>query len=143
MSCERRPGIRSVAGRASGPRIADGGPGLRTWDPRAQAAVVTFLIASGADPNALDKGGVAPLHRAVRKRCTGAVRALLAGGAAPRLANKAASTPMDLALATTGRGGSGSPEAKKEHEEIIRLLRAPPAAARRARGGHSRLPRRE
>lgn len=64
---------------------ADGGPSFRTWDPRAQAAIVAHLIAAGARHDAPDKNGVAPLHRAVRTRCTGAVRALLAAGADPRL----------------------------------------------------------
>jgi hypothetical protein len=102
---------------------ADGGPNLSTWDPGAQAATVTCLIEAGANPNALDKGGVGPLHRAVRSRCTAAVRALLAGGADPNLANKSGSTPLALATQTTGRGGSGSAEAKREQVEIVRLLR--------------------
>ncbi len=101
---------------------ADGGPTLRTWNPRAQARVVAFLIEAGADPNAVDKSGVAPLHRAVRTRCTGAVRALLEGGANPRSKNANGSTPLDLASTTTGRGGSGSPEAKKEQAAIAGLL---------------------
>jgi hypothetical protein len=101
---------------------ADGGPGLRTWNPSAQAGIVTLLLEAGADPNAVDKSGVAPLHRAVRTRCTGAVRALLAGGADPRLPNKSGSTPSDLAATTTGRGGSGSDEAKEEQRAIVRLL---------------------
>jgi len=84
---------------------------------------VTCLIGAGADPNALDKSGVAPLHRAVRTRCMAAVRALLAGGADPNLANKSGSTPLALATQTTGRGGSGSPEARREQVEIVRLLR--------------------
>jgi Ankyrin repeats (many copies) len=111
---------------------ADGGPGPR-WDPPAQAAIVTYLIEAGAEPDALDKSGVAPLHRAVRTRCTGAVRTLLAGGADPRLPNKSGSTPMDLALGTTGRGGSGSPEAKREQAEIVRLLSSQGAEGRRPR----------
>ena len=53
----------------------------------------------------------------------GAVRALLAGGADPNLANKSGSTPLALATQTTGRGGSGSPEARREQVEIVRLLR--------------------
>ena len=101
---------------------ADGGPGHERWDPQAQAAMVAFLIEAGADPNALDKSGVAALHRAARTRCTGAVRALLAGGADLRLKNKSGSTPLDLASATTGRGGSGSAEAKREQEQILALL---------------------
>jgi hypothetical protein len=32
---------------------------------------------------------------------------------------------MQLAERTTGRGGTGSPEARAEQAEIVRLLRAP------------------
>ena len=101
----------------------DGVPGAPTWNPRAQAATITALINAGADPNALDKSGVAPLHRAVRTRCASAVKALLAHGADATLPNSARSTPIDLALRTTGRGGSGSPEARAQQEVIVRLLR--------------------
>jgi hypothetical protein len=59
----------------------DGVPDGPMWDPAAQAAVVALLSASGADANATDKSGVAPLHRAVRTRCAAAVRALLDAGA--------------------------------------------------------------
>jgi hypothetical protein len=103
---------------------ADGGPGSPSWNPQAQAATVAALIAAGADPNAFDNSGVAPLHRAVRTRCTGAVQALLKGGADPRRKNKNGSTPMKLATSTTGRGGSGSAEARAEQQEIARLLKA-------------------
>jgi hypothetical protein len=102
---------------------ADGMPGSPAWNPPAQAATVTSLIAAGADPNAIDKSGVAPLHRAVRTRCAEAVRALLDGGADVQRKNKNGSTPMQLATRTTGRGGSGSVEAKAEQVEIIRLLK--------------------
>jgi hypothetical protein len=101
---------------------ADGGPNRSTWDPAAQAATIACFIEAGANPNALDKSGVAPLHRAVRNRCAAAVRALLAGGADPHLANKSGSTPLALATQATGRGGSGSTEAKREQVEIVRLL---------------------
>jgi len=57
---------------------ADGAPGSRNWNPQAQAEMITLLISSGANPNALDKSGVAPLHRAVRQRCAGAVDFTLA-----------------------------------------------------------------
>jgi ankyrin repeat protein len=102
---------------------ADGGPNRSTWNPLAQAATVTCLIEAGANPSALDKSGVAPLHRAVRSRCTAAVRALLSSGANPNLANKSGSTPLELATLTTGKGGSGSPEARREQAEILCLLR--------------------
>ena len=101
---------------------ADGGPGSRSWNPAAQAATVTCLIEAGADPNAVDKSGVTPLHRAVRTRCATAVRALLDGGADARRRNKNGSTPMRLATLNTGRGGSGSPESKAQQEEIVGLL---------------------
>jgi ankyrin repeat protein len=108
---------------------ADGGPTSRNWKPRAQANVISYLIEAGANPNSVDKSGVAPLHRAVRNRCAGAVRALLAGGASPQLKNKSGSTPIELAAQTTGRGGSGARQAKREQAEILRLLEAHPPRA--------------
>ncbi len=101
---------------------ADGVPGWSGWNPNAQAQTVVCLITAGADPNALDKGGVTPLHRAVRTRCAAAVEALLRGGADPVRKNKNGSTPMMLATQTTGRGGSGSPDAKAQQGEIVLLL---------------------
>jgi len=84
--------------------------------------MVTLLLEAGADPDAADAGGTTPLLRAVRNRCAAAVRALLDGGADARRANKHGSTPRDLALVTSGRGGSGSPEARAQQQEILRLL---------------------
>jgi ankyrin repeat protein len=101
---------------------ADGGPGSRSWNPGAQAATIAALIGAGADPNAIDNSGVTPLHRAVRTRCAAAVQALLEGGADAQRPNKAGSTPRKLATLTTGRGGSGSDEARAQQDEIVRLL---------------------
>ena len=101
---------------------AVGRPGSRTWNPPAQAATIICLIQAGADPNVINKGGVSPLHRAVRTRCATAVRTLLEYGADPALQNKSGSTPMLLAIQNTGRGGTGSPEAKSQQQEILRLL---------------------
>jgi Ankyrin repeats (many copies) len=101
---------------------AVGAPGSRWWNPPAQAATIACLIEAGADPNAIDMDGVTPLHRAVRTRCAAAVAALLTHGADARRKNKSGSTPMLLATQTTGRGGSGSPQAKAQQEEIVRLL---------------------
>ena len=99
---------------------SDGG----RWEPGAQAGVIEYLISMGAQPNALDKSGVAPLHRAVRTRSLAAVRALLDGGAEPRQPNKAGSTPLHLAVQPTGKSGSGSDEAHRQQAAIIKLLLA-------------------
>ena len=100
----------------------DGGPGLPAWNPNAQTKIIARLIRVGADPNAVGKGGVAPLHRAVRNRCAAAVGALIDGGADPRVPNRNSSTPVLLATQNTGRGGSGSAESKAQQQEILRLL---------------------
>jgi hypothetical protein len=94
----------------------DGVPGGPRWDPEAQAATVSALVAAGADPNFADKSHVVPLWRAVRTRSTGAVRALLAAGV------KADAKARRLASSTTGRGGSGSAAAKEEQLAIQKLL---------------------
>jgi ankyrin repeat protein len=117
--------IRARNRRGSEPLHAavSGGPGAPNWDPTRQCAVIVYLIAAGADPNAAALGGVTPLHRAVRNRCSGAVEALLGAGADPRQANDHGSTPSDLARWTTGRGGVGSAAAKIEQRIIIDALK--------------------
>ncbi len=80
------------------------------------------MIALGADPNAVDKSGVAPLHRAVRTRCAAPVRALLEGGADAQQKERQWFVAMLLATHQTGRGGSGSVEAKAQQAQIIELL---------------------
>ena len=101
---------------------ADGGPNSRRWNPDAQARTIAALIEAGTDPNAVDKLGATPLHKAVRTRCAGAVKALLAAGADPSRRNKSGSTALKLAKLTTGRGGSGTPEAKTQQSQILRFL---------------------
>jgi ankyrin repeat protein len=110
--------------RGAGPLHAavTGEPGTANWNPDSQRAVIEYLIGAGADPDAAALGGVTPLHRAVRNRCSAAVEALLAAGADPRLASDHGSTPSDLARWSTGRGGTGSPAAKAEQRIIINLL---------------------
>jgi ankyrin repeat protein len=92
------------------------------WNPTAQAEIIEYLTSVGANPNALDGAGVAPLHRAVRTRSLAAVRALVEAGADPRQPNKAGSTPLHLAVQPTGRGGSGSQEAREQQVGIVSFL---------------------
>ncbi len=101
---------------------AAGGPNSPHWNPTAQSATITFLVEAGADPNAVDKRGVTPLHIAVRTRCAAAVRTLIQLGADPSRPNGNGSTPMLLAQQNTGRGGTGLPEAKEQQRQILGLL---------------------
>ena len=101
---------------------AAGSPGSAAWDPAAQVATIACLVEAGADPNARNMDLATPLHRAVRTRAAAAVEALLHHGADPAVRNRNGSTAFDLASRTTGRSGSGSPAAKEQQQEILRLL---------------------
>jgi ankyrin repeat protein len=101
---------------------ADGHPGADFFDSNAQREMIFFLIDAGADPDAIDKSGVAALHRAVRTRSSAAVSALIDRGADPLLMNKSGSTPLHLAVQNTGKSNSGSQPAKDEQHQIIVLL---------------------
>ena len=116
--------IRATNRRGAQPLHAAvfGNPNSPTWNPAGQCAVIALLVESGADPNAVAVGGVTPLHRAVRNRCSAAVELLLHMGADPGLRNDSGSTAADLALVTTGRGGSGSEAAKAEQRVIVDIL---------------------
>jgi hypothetical protein len=102
----------------------DGNPGSARWNPASQRETVECLVELGADPNAVDTNGTTPLHRAVRNRCAAAVKALLDLGADPHATNRSGSTAWQLARWTTGRGGSGSADARAQQQEILGLLQA-------------------
>jgi ankyrin repeat protein len=103
---------------ACDPRPASGG----VWNPRQQAAIIGRLVQHGANVERQDRGGATPLHRAVRARSPAAVRRLLECGARVdcRL-GQTASTPLHLAVQSTGAGGTAGADAAQL--EIIRLLR--------------------
>lgn len=101
---------------------AVGAPGASSRDAGAQSTTIACLIEAGADPNATDKGGIAPLHRAIRSRSAEAVKALLASGANPQMRTGRGSTAMQLATGHSGKSGSGSPEAKAQQALIVQLL---------------------
>jgi ankyrin repeat protein len=107
--------------RRSGPLhyAADGYITGPAFDPSRQVQTIRDLLSAGANVNAQDKNGAAALHRAVRTRCAAATRVLLQSGAYPLLRNKPGSTPFHLAVQNTGRGGSGSDEAREAQREII------------------------
>ena len=98
---------------------ADGGP---ERDVKRQVAMIRLLLQAGADIQAQDKNGATPLHRAVRTRCAEAVKCLLHAGAEATIRNKPGSTAFHLAVQNTGRGGSGTEEAKAAQREIIQMF---------------------
>src|SRR5262249_49968986 len=110
--------------RQSGPLhyAADGYVNGPAWDAKRQVKTIRCLLDAGADVNAQDKNGATPLHRAVRTRCAAAVKCLLEAGADPTQTNKPGSTPFHLAVQDTGRGGSGSDEARAGQRQIIGLF---------------------
>ena len=108
--------------RCSGPLhyAADGFLTGPEWDAKRQVKTISVLLEAGADIQAQDKNGAAPLHRAVRTRCAATVRCLLQAGADPMLRNHSGSTPFHLAVQNTGRGGSGADEARAAQGQIIK-----------------------
>ncbi len=116
--------VRAVNRRGAEPIHAAviGVPGSPSWAPQRQAAMIRCLVEAGAEPDATAMGGVTPLLRAVRNRCSAAVRELLDLGAVPTHENDNGSSALDLARLSTGRGGTGSPEARAEQAKIIAML---------------------
>jgi len=98
---------------------ADGYLDSPSWNASRQVAMINLLLEAGSQIDAQDKNGAAPLHRAVRTRCTDAVKCFLNAGADPMIRNKHGSTPFHLAVQNTGRGGSGTEKARTAQREIL------------------------
>lgn len=101
---------------------ADGSLESPAWDPNRQVKASRLLLKAEAELNARDKNGATALHRAVRTRCAAAVKCLLKAGADPETRNKPGSTPFHLAVQDTGRGGSGTNQARAAQWEIIQAF---------------------
>ena len=72
------------------------------WDPTAQAETIEYLLSIGADPNALDKAAWRRCtERCEHGRCPRSERCWMAVPIRAR-PNKAGSTPLHLAVQTTG-----------------------------------------
>lgn len=105
-------------------------PRSRTFVSRGRVLISQISVS----PNAEGKDGARPLHRAVRTRCAGAVRALLANGADVRTGNRAGSTALHLAvqnisdqqnIIASGRQGVAQSEAfRRRGAEIEQEVRA-------------------
>ncbi|MDB6129910.1 MAG: ubiquitin-protein ligase MIB2-like [Verrucomicrobiales bacterium] len=107
--------------RLSGPLhyAADGFIAGPDWEAGRQVETIQCLLAAGAKINSQDKNGATPLHRAVRTRCSAAVKFLIESGADISICNKSGSTAFHLAVQNTGRGGSGAESAIAAQREII------------------------
>ena len=92
------------------------------WNAKRQVEMIRLLLNAGANIDAQDKNGATPLHRAVRTRCAAAVNCLLDAGANPAIRNKPGSTAFHLAVQNTGRGGSGSEQARAAQREILQTF---------------------
>ncbi|MFO1459144.1 MAG: ankyrin repeat domain-containing protein [Verrucomicrobiota bacterium] len=112
--------VRSRRGGSPLHYAADGFIEGPEWDARRQVLTLRCLLDHGADLHVPDANGATALHRAVRTRCAAAVRVLLGAGADPGAPNHSGSTPFHLAVQNTGRGGSGTPGARRAQEEILR-----------------------
>ena len=98
------------------PRPMSGG----TWDPQKQTDLIVLLVQHGARLQHVDRGGASALHRAVRARSPAAVRQLLGAGARVDALNKSGSTPLQLAVQSTGAGGTAG--SLSQQLEIIEIL---------------------
>ncbi|HEY2510260.1 MAG TPA: ankyrin repeat domain-containing protein [Polyangiaceae bacterium] len=92
-----------------------------TWNPSTQRRVIELLLDRGSRVDQVEKAGGTPLHRAVRARSPEAVRCLLERGASVHARHaKQGSTPLHMALHSTG--ASGTKGAHAEQDEIVAIL---------------------
>jgi ankyrin repeat protein len=90
---------------ARGAPVDEPGRGWMTGTPLhaatagSHAAIVTMLLAAGADPNTRQRHGFTPLHSAAANGDLTSVEALLAAGADAGATNDEGRTPLDLAEA--------------------------------------------
>jgi ankyrin repeat protein len=100
------------------------------WKPEQQAELIRLLAENGAKLNQPDRGGVSPLHRAVRARSAAAVGQLLKSGAKVNsVVTKKGTTPLHLAVQSTGAGGTaGSVNLQYEIIELLLQYGADPNA---------------
>jgi ankyrin repeat protein len=93
----------------------------KTWNPSKQRSVIELLLAAGSDIEHRDKGGAAPLHRAVRARSLEAVRCLLEHGARVDATHgRQRTTPLHIVTHSTG--ASGTKGTRAEQQQIVELL---------------------
>lgn len=97
-------------------------PYSKNWNSEQQVETIRVLLDGGSDILAQDKNGATALHRATRTRCAHAVYLLLEAGCDTKIKNKSGSTPFHHAVQNTGRGGSGSEQAKNAQRRIIQAF---------------------
>ncbi len=107
--------------RRSGPLhyAADGFITGPAWDEKRQVKTIACLLDAGAAIDTQDANAATALHRATRTQCAAAVEYLLHVGSDPTTRNKTGATAFHLAVQHTGRGGTGTDEAKMAQQQII------------------------
>ena len=97
--------------------------GSKTLEVRGGAvseqAIDACLLDTGAAIDTQDANAATALHRATRTQCAAAVEYLLHVGSDPTTRNKTGATAFHLAVQHTGRGGTGTDEAKMAQQQII------------------------
>lgn len=101
---------------------ADGYLEAANWNPSRQVKDHPCAAAVRRSPQAPDRNGATPLHRAMCTHCADAVECLLDAGADATARNRSGSTVFHLAAQPTGRGGCVSSRAFAAQRRIIEEL---------------------